>query len=43
MTLFEAVSADPLFGTALDRFYAGARDGATRDILSRWDVAGGNT
>ena len=29
LTLFEAVSADPLFGRALDAFYGGERDAAT--------------
>ncbi|MDR3468700.1 MAG: DUF1810 domain-containing protein [Xanthobacteraceae bacterium] len=39
MTLFEAVSHDPVFGAALDQFYGGRRDQATRDILARWDAA----
>jgi uncharacterized protein (DUF1810 family) len=36
MTLFEAISATPLFGGALDRFYAGARDQATLTIMAAW-------
>jgi uncharacterized protein (DUF1810 family) len=38
MTLFAAVSMAPLFGAALDQFYAGARDRATLDILNAWDA-----
>ncbi len=38
MTLFAAVSMQPLFGAALERFYAGARDQATLDILDAWDA-----
>jgi uncharacterized protein (DUF1810 family) len=33
LTLFEAASADPLFGRALDRFYDGKRDPATLALL----------
>ena len=33
MTLFAAVSDDPLFTQAIDRYYAGAPDQATLDIL----------
>jgi uncharacterized protein (DUF1810 family) len=36
MTLFAAVSGDAIFGTALDRYFAGERDGATLDILARF-------
>jgi uncharacterized protein (DUF1810 family) len=35
MTLFEAVSGDPVFRNALDRFYAGASDSATLSILKK--------
>jgi uncharacterized protein (DUF1810 family) len=38
MTLFEAVSGERRFATALDQFYAGQRDQATLDILARWTV-----
>jgi uncharacterized protein (DUF1810 family) len=33
MTLFAAVSDDPLFAAAIERYYAGAPDQATLDIL----------
>lgn len=33
MTLFEAVSDNPVFGQALARYFAGERDGATLEIL----------
>jgi uncharacterized protein (DUF1810 family) len=36
MTLFELISSNPLFGGALDRFYAGARDQATLAIMAAW-------
>ncbi len=35
MTLFAAVSDEPLFPAALDRYFAGARDSATLDILAQ--------
>ena len=35
MTLFHAVSNYPVFGNALDKFYSGARDQATLDILRK--------
>jgi uncharacterized protein (DUF1810 family) len=34
-TLFEAVSGDPVFRNALDKFCAGASDSATLDILKK--------
>ena len=37
MTLFDAVSGDPLFSSALARYFAGARDQATLDRLARFD------
>jgi uncharacterized protein (DUF1810 family) len=37
MTLFDAVTDNPLFAAALAKYYAGARDQATLDILSRLD------
>ena len=37
MTLFGAVSDDPIFGEALARYFAGERDGATLDILAALD------
>ena len=37
MTLFAAVSDDPLFAKALARYFAGTKDQATLDILSRFD------
>lgn len=35
MTLFETVGDVPAFGDCLDRFYAGARDPATLQLLER--------
>jgi uncharacterized protein (DUF1810 family) len=35
MTLFEAVSGDPIFRNALDKFCAGVRDRATMAILQK--------
>ena len=35
MTLFAAVSDEPVFGAALDRYFAGERDAATLAILAR--------
>lgn len=35
LTLFEAVSGDPLFGAALDRWFDGSRDEATLGLLGR--------
>ncbi|MGT2436228.1 DUF1810 domain-containing protein [Bradyrhizobium betae] len=37
MTLFGAVSDDPIFGEALARYFAGERDGATPEILAALD------
>jgi len=37
MTLFDAVSARPLFSGALARYFAGAKDQATLDRLARFD------
>lgn len=37
MTLFGAVSAEPVFGEALDRYFAGQRDNATLEILATLD------
>jgi uncharacterized protein (DUF1810 family) len=34
MTLFEAVSENPIFGEALDKYFAAERDGATLEILA---------
>ena len=34
LTLFETVTDDPLFGAALDRWFAGSRDEATLEILA---------
>ncbi|MCA1372348.1 MULTISPECIES: DUF1810 domain-containing protein [unclassified Bradyrhizobium] len=39
MTLFGAVSDEPVFDQALARYFAGERDGATLDILERLDQA----
>ncbi|MCP3390045.1 DUF1810 domain-containing protein [Bradyrhizobium sp. CCGB12] len=39
MTLFGAVSDDPIFGEALARYFAGERDGTTLEILSKLDQA----
>ena len=35
MTLFDAVSDDPIFGEAIARYYAGDKDQATLGILAR--------
>jgi uncharacterized protein (DUF1810 family) len=35
MTLFAAVGEQAIFGAALDRYFAGERDGPTLDILAR--------
>ncbi|CCE08257.1 conserved hypothetical protein [Bradyrhizobium sp. STM 3843] len=35
MTLFDAVSDQPLFAQALDKYYEGEKDQATLDILGR--------
>lgn len=37
MTLFGAMSDDPVFDQALARYFAGERDSATLDILARLD------
>lgn len=37
MTLFGAVSDQPVFGEALTRYFAGERDGATLEILAALD------
>lgn len=37
MTLFGAVSDQPVFGEALGRYFAGERDGATLEILAALD------
>ncbi|MCK1654267.1 DUF1810 domain-containing protein [Bradyrhizobium sp. 149] len=37
MTLFDAVSDEPVFDEALARFFSGERDGATLEILSKLD------
>lgn len=37
MTLFSAVSDEPVFGEALARYFAGERDGATLEILAALD------
>lgn len=34
MTLFDAVSDEPVFGEALAKYFAGERDGATLEILA---------
>ncbi|MBR0780235.1 DUF1810 domain-containing protein [Bradyrhizobium iriomotense] len=39
MTLFGAVSDEPVFDQALARYFAGERDGATLEILARLDQA----
>ena len=41
MTLFGAVSDQPIFGDALARYFAGERDSATLKILARLDRASG--
>ncbi|UPK39847.1 DUF1810 domain-containing protein [Bradyrhizobium sp. 186] len=35
MTLFDAVSDQPIFGLAIARYFSGERDGATLEILAR--------
>jgi uncharacterized protein (DUF1810 family) len=37
MTLFAAVSDNPLFTDAITRYFAGAKDQATLDILAQFD------
>lgn len=37
MTLFGAVSEEPVFGEALARYFAGERDGATLELLAELD------
>ena len=37
MTLFDAVSDQPVFDEALARYFSGERDGATLEILSKLD------
>lgn len=37
MTLFGAVSDEPVFDQALGRYFAGKRDGATLEILAKLD------
>lgn len=37
MTLFGAVSDQPIFGAALARYFAGERDAATLEILAKLD------
>ncbi|PSO17362.1 DUF1810 domain-containing protein [Bradyrhizobium sp. MOS003] len=37
MTLFDAVSSEPVFGEALARYFAGERDAATLQILATFD------
>ena len=37
MTLFDAVSDEPIFDEALARYFSGERDGATLEILSKLD------
>lgn len=41
MTLFDAVSAEPVFDEALARYFAGARDAASLEILARLDRVSG--
>jgi Uncharacterized conserved protein, COG5579 len=41
MTLFSAVSDEPVFDQAIARYFAGERDGVTLEILSRLDRASG--
>ncbi|UPJ66366.1 DUF1810 domain-containing protein [Bradyrhizobium sp. 191] len=41
MTLFGAVSDERVFDQAIARYFAGERDGATLEILSRLDRASG--
>jgi uncharacterized protein (DUF1810 family) len=42
MTLFGAVSGEPIFGQAIARYFAGERDGATLDILEALDRKAGS-
>jgi uncharacterized protein (DUF1810 family) len=42
MTLFHAVSNHPIFGNALDKFYCGASDQATLDILRKQSIDEGS-
>jgi uncharacterized protein (DUF1810 family) len=37
MTLFDAVSDEPVFDEALAKYFSGERDGATLEILSKLD------
>ena len=37
MTLFDAVSEQPIFADAIGQFYAGVRDPLTLKILDSWD------
>lgn len=37
MTLFDALSDEPVFGEALTRYFAGEHDAATLDILAKLD------
>jgi uncharacterized protein (DUF1810 family) len=37
MTLFDAVSEEPVFDEALARYFSGERDKATLDILAALD------
>jgi len=37
MTLFSAVSDDPIFGQAIAKYFAGGKDSATLEILSKLD------
>ena len=39
MTLFEAVGGQPLFRSALDRFYGGSPDEKTLAILAAWKAS----
>jgi uncharacterized protein (DUF1810 family) len=39
MTLFEAVGGQPLFRSALDRFYGGSPDDKTLAILAAWEAS----
>ncbi|NUR11836.1 MAG: DUF1810 domain-containing protein, partial [Bradyrhizobium sp.] len=41
MTLFGAVSDQPIFGEAIARYFAGERDAATLEMLSKLDRATG--
>jgi uncharacterized protein (DUF1810 family) len=36
MTLFDAISGNPLFGEAIERYFAGRADQMTHDILASW-------